>query len=250
MKSIWLRSIVNSPCAYLSHRAANFGALLWKSGTPGLCTRAPFAFGIEPAVFVPMLGRDIVPELGLRTGSSRREWVFQDFLLNLPAPLFNHVFWATMLLAAAAALWRRGRAAPLVLLAAGAVVFALGFAVVGIACDFRYLYVLPLAATVLDAHPFAARCDHRHVVAASALYLRVGTRCQALGARVAAFRARQWRGQRRESSAVLGFDRLARLADTGGARGGLGGRGRSQLRHDHAMGVPKGPESGAGRRGR
>ena len=149
MKSIWFRSIVNSPGAYLSHRAANFGALLWKSGTPGLCTRAPFAFGVEPAVFVPMLGRDIVPELGLRTGSSRREWVFQDFLLNLPAPLFNHVFWATMLLAGAAALWRRGRAAPLVLLAAGAVVFALGFAVVGIACDFRYLYVLPLAATVL-----------------------------------------------------------------------------------------------------
>jgi hypothetical protein len=149
MESIWLRSIVNSPGAYLLHRMASFGALLWKSGTPSLCAPTPFFLGVEPTAFVPLLGRDIVPELGLRTGSSRRERVFQDFLLSLPTPLFNHAFWSIVLIAAAIAWWRRGGADPLVVFAAGAIVFAFGFAVIGIACEFRYLYVLPVAATVL-----------------------------------------------------------------------------------------------------
>jgi len=142
------RSIVRSPGAYLSHRAASFGALLWQSGTNQLC--GPVRVGVVSTVYVPSLGRDIVPELGLDTTLSLRDqrlWRFTARLLH--TPFFNHVFWSIVLGAAALTLWMRGGAGPLVVLAGAVIVFALVFAIVGISCDFRYLYILPVAATLL-----------------------------------------------------------------------------------------------------
>src|SRR5207245_337323 len=58
--TLWRRSIMKSPRAYLLHRSAYFWALLWKSGTESLCT--PVFTGVVPAVYVPPLGRDILPD--------------------------------------------------------------------------------------------------------------------------------------------------------------------------------------------
>jgi hypothetical protein len=146
--ALWGRSIVGSPWAYLSHRAANFGALLWRSGTTPLCT--PLHIGIVPIVYVPLLGRDIVPELELQVGSNLRDRRFAAVLRQLlHTPLFNHAFWSIVLAVAAVTLLLRRGAGALVVLAASALVFTLGFAVIGISCEFRYIYILPVAATLL-----------------------------------------------------------------------------------------------------
>jgi len=141
--TLWGRSILNAPQAYLSHRAAHFGNLLWQP-----CF--PMFSGVEPTVHVPALGRDIVPELGFAGRFDLRDSKLQEWTEKLrDTPLFNHVFWLIVLAVAAGMLWLRGGAAALVLLAASAVGFTLGFGVVGISCDFRYLYVVPVAATLL-----------------------------------------------------------------------------------------------------
>ena len=142
------RSIMSSPGAYLSHRAANLGALLWRSGTAPLC--APVHFGVVSSVYVPYLGRDIVPELKLDSGQNLRDrWLARFAGGLLHTPLFNQVFWSIALAVAAAALWVRGGAGPLVVLAGSAFAFALAFGVVGYSCEFRYIYVVPVAATLL-----------------------------------------------------------------------------------------------------
>jgi hypothetical protein len=145
---LWGHSIMNSPQAYLSHRSAHFWALLWRSGSESLC--APVIVGVVPTVYVPLLGRDIMPELGLqgRWNLRDRRLAAWEFRL-MGTPLFNHVFWAFVLFASAIVLVRRGRAGALVVFAASAIVFALAFSVIGISCEFRYVYVLPVAATLL-----------------------------------------------------------------------------------------------------
>jgi len=75
--------------------------------------------------------------------------IYDAMQLLLPTPLFNHAFWSIVLTGVAVMLSRRGGGTPLVVFAASALVFALGFGVIGISCEFRYLYVLPVAATLL-----------------------------------------------------------------------------------------------------
>ncbi len=140
--ALWSRSILNSPKAYLAHRAAHLANLLWQ---PCLLMFS----GVRPTVYVPSLDRDIVPELGLAGRWNLRDRRLMERLDQLrDTPLFNHVFWAAVVMASGVALWLRGGGG-LPLLAAGAVAFALGFGVIGVACDFRYLYILPVAATIL-----------------------------------------------------------------------------------------------------
>jgi len=145
---LWGRSIMASPVAYLSHRFANFWALLWQSGTARPC--AATLAGVVSTVYVPSLGRDIMPELGLQRRLNLRDLVLAgiEYLLRR-TPLFNHVFWAVALAAVGLRLWRRGGAGALVVFAASALAFTLTFGVVGISCEFRYIYVLPVAATLL-----------------------------------------------------------------------------------------------------
>jgi hypothetical protein len=146
--TLWRRSIMNSPRAYLSHRSAYFWALLWKSGTESRCT--PVFTGVVPAVYVPPLGRDIMPELGLQARSNLRDRRLAFWHSRLmETRLFNHVFSMLVLCASAILLWRRGGATALVVFAASAVVFTLAYGVIGISCEFRYIYILPVAATLL-----------------------------------------------------------------------------------------------------
>lgn len=146
--ALWGRSIVNSPRAYLSHRAAHFWALLWQPDTTGLC--APGVFGIAPSVYVPSLGRDIVPELRLAGEWRARDRKLAYWIYEPPRPpLFNHVLWSIVLAIAAVALWLRGGGSALVVLAASALGYTLAFGIIGISCEFRYAYVLPVAATLL-----------------------------------------------------------------------------------------------------
>jgi hypothetical protein len=146
--TLWRRSVINAPQAYLSHRSAYFWGLLWKSGTEPLCT--PVFTGVVPTVYVSSLGRDIMPELALRARSNFRDRRLAFWHSRLMGTqLFNHVFSALVLCASAIALWRRRGASALVVFAASAVAFTLAFGVIGISCEFRYIYVLPVAASLL-----------------------------------------------------------------------------------------------------
>ena len=142
--ALWGRTILHSPRAYLSHRAAHFGDLLWR---PCLLMYS----GVKSTVYVPSLGRDIMPELGLAGRWDRRDRELKRWsdLLRNTTPMFNPVFGSVVLAVCAAALWRRDGASALVVFAASTFLYSLAFAVIGLSCDFRYLYILPVAATVL-----------------------------------------------------------------------------------------------------
>jgi len=147
--ALWTKSILDSPRAYFLHRAAHFGGLLWGYRSEPLCDS--IFTGVVSSLYIPILGRDIVPELRLEPRSDIRDRRFDRFqhrLLTFTLS-FNHAFWALVLIVAAIVLHRRGKATALVLLAASAGVFAVGFGVIGIACEFRYIYILPVTATLL-----------------------------------------------------------------------------------------------------
>ncbi len=141
--ALWGRSILDSPRAYLAHRAAHFGDLL---GQPCFLMFS----GVAPTVYVPSLGRDIVPELGLTGRMDLRDRELLEWTDQLrDTPLFSHLFWSIVLVLAAIGLWLRSRSTALVVFAAAAASFASAFAIIGVSCDFRYLYIVPVAATFL-----------------------------------------------------------------------------------------------------
>jgi len=145
---VWTRAAAESPQAYLAHRIAHFWSLVWQSGTAPLC--GAIHTGIVPSVYVPSLGRDIVPELGLHGRDDRRDRLIAWFLSRFAStPLFNHVFWLIVMAVAGGTLLGKDGSAPLVLLAISAFAFALGYSVIGISCEFRYLYILPVTASIL-----------------------------------------------------------------------------------------------------
>ena len=135
--------MAGSPGAYLSHRAAHLGDLFWR---PCFVMLA----GVPANVYVPSLSRDIMPELGLKARWNRRDRILMEAAEQLQnTPLFNPVFWSVALGVAAAILALRRVAASLVILAVSSLLFALGFGAIGISCDLRYVYIVPVAATML-----------------------------------------------------------------------------------------------------
>ncbi|OHB35210.1 MAG: hypothetical protein A2882_14665 [Phenylobacterium sp. RIFCSPHIGHO2_01_FULL_70_10] len=66
----------------------------------------------------------------------------------LDTPVFSHVFYALIALVVAGVLVWRGEAVDLVIAAllASALAFTASFALISIACDYRYLYFLDVAA--------------------------------------------------------------------------------------------------------
>ncbi|HSQ81167.1 MAG TPA: hypothetical protein VLU54_08540 [Casimicrobiaceae bacterium] len=106
---------------------------------------------MKSTVYVSSLGRDIMPELGLTGRWDRRDRELKRWsdLLRSTTPIFSPVFGSVVLAVCAAVLRRRDGASALVVFAASTFLYSLGFAVIGLSCDFRYLYILPVAATVL-----------------------------------------------------------------------------------------------------
>jgi hypothetical protein len=135
----WRDAILGHPGLYLATRAAVFS---WVAGTsdPAACH----------ALFTGVDGPpQLMAQLGLkRVWRPQDRWHDRYGAMTVGTPLFSHLLFGAVALAALVFLiWRR-RDADLV--AAGLVVAALAFAasffVVSIACDYRYLYFLDLAA--------------------------------------------------------------------------------------------------------
>lgn len=135
----WRQVVLEHPGTYLRHRLPVFR---WVVAPPELMTCHPAVVGVSgPA--------DVLESLGM-THYTRRQDVllFRWASLFFHTPVYSHLFYAALSLLSMGMLARR--AAPADMAVAGlqvaALLFALSFFFLSVACDYRYLYFLDLAA--------------------------------------------------------------------------------------------------------
>jgi hypothetical protein len=135
----WRALILHRPGLYLRERAAVFA---WVFLTPQIDRCLPICLGVQGP-------RDRLDALGLSPRWSAHEdrlLAYDNTFTHTPA--YSHLAYALLALGVAAALLRRRDPAdlPVIALMASALGFAASFFVISIACDYRYLYFLDLAA--------------------------------------------------------------------------------------------------------
>jgi hypothetical protein len=137
----WRRIILHYPAAYLLQRADVFR---WTLLTPDLPQCLPVTVGVTgPA--------KILPDLEMQTGIDPQDQGVLNYATHFyRTPVFSHLTWAVAALVVIGLLARRRDAVDWVIMAllGGALAFTASFAVISVACDYRYLYPLDLAAMV------------------------------------------------------------------------------------------------------
>jgi hypothetical protein len=139
LQAQWRRLILTHPSLYLRERAQVFR---WVFLTPKVQRCLPVALGVQgPA--------DALEDLGL----TRRWSETDDRLLAYDkafarTPVYSHMVYALLALAVALVLLRRRDPADVAMIALmiAGLAFAASFFAISIACDYRYLYFLDLAA--------------------------------------------------------------------------------------------------------
>ena len=141
MNAQWRRIIVHYPAAYLLQRADVFR---WTFLTPKLDRCLPVTVGVS--------GPDaLVRDLNVQTGIDPQDQGLANYAKRFyGTPVFSHLTWAVVAVVVIVLLLRRRAPADWVFVAllAGTLVFVATFAVISVACDYRYLYLLDLAAMV------------------------------------------------------------------------------------------------------
>ncbi|HKP77927.1 MAG TPA: hypothetical protein VJU34_02255, partial [Phenylobacterium sp.] len=135
----WIELVTGDPGLYLRVRALAFGQVL---GTPVIDRCLPATVGVDG------------PDHALKALKMPRRHSRQDLRLYnyvtwfLDTPAMSHLAFAAIALAVGVALLLRRDPADLAIAAlmAGALGFAASFFVISIACDYRYLYLLDVAA--------------------------------------------------------------------------------------------------------
>ena len=139
MRAQWLRIIVHYPAAYLLQRADVFR---WTFLTPKLELCLPVQVGVSGP-------EGMVADLDLAAGTDVRAQGLAAYAQRFyRTPVYSHAFWAIAALAAIVWLLRRRTPADwaMIGLLGGALAFTLSFFPISVACDYRYLYALDLAA--------------------------------------------------------------------------------------------------------
>ena len=146
----WRTLVLEHPALYLQTRRAVFAALV----------RTPDAFACH---FAPV-GVDGAPQLmtalGLTPGIRPQDGMLAQYAQAFFAtPVYSHLFWAALALVLMVVLLRRREPADLAMagLLAGALLFALTFVIIAIACDFRYLAFLDLSAMAAALYSVSGR---------------------------------------------------------------------------------------------
>lgn len=135
----WRAVILRHPGPYLAHRWQAFG---WVFLTPAIDSCVPLATGVT--------GSDpLADQLGLAKGLDATDRSLNNYASwLLDTPVFSHLSYALIAVLVAGLLLVRRQPQDMVIV--GLLVAALGFAasffVISIACDYRYLYFLDLAA--------------------------------------------------------------------------------------------------------
>jgi hypothetical protein len=136
----WLGLVLRRPGLYLRNRAAVFG---WVFLTPRIERCVPVCLGVQgPA--------EVLAQLGMKPRWSAADGRLFDYdAAFLRTPVYFHLAYAVLALAVGLILLlRRGDPADIVVAAlqASGLAFAASFFLISIACDYRYLYFLDLAA--------------------------------------------------------------------------------------------------------
>ncbi len=135
----WRNLLLRHPGLYLRGRVPVF---VWVFLTPEVDRCVPVCLGVQgPADALKALGMDF-------------RWSAQDDRLEdygeafMDTPVFSHLTYALLALGVALVLLLRREAADLMMIAlmVSALAFAASFFLISIACDYRYLYFLDLAA--------------------------------------------------------------------------------------------------------
>lgn len=142
IEAMWWDAVRAHPVAYARHRLSAFAWLL------GLR---------DPRRCLPVLvGVDGIPEFlaesRLRAENEPRDdWLYDKYKRLFDTPLWQHWSYVLLLGLAAVAAWRRGPQTRRLLLpwVAGLGLFVAAFLPTSIACDFRYLYLVPPTLTAL-----------------------------------------------------------------------------------------------------
>ncbi len=135
----WGNMVLHRPGLYVSHRITVFRQVFL---TPDIARCGPVTIGVDgPA--------QIRQALGLTAETSRNAGFLRAYQQAFHGtPLFSHLTYAILALAVLGALATRREAADLAVM--GLMLAGLGFAasffLISIACDYRYLYMLDLAA--------------------------------------------------------------------------------------------------------
>jgi hypothetical protein len=141
MGAQWRRIIVHYPAAYLLQRGDVF---YWTFLTPRLDQCLPVTAGVG--------GTDeMIKALDIQGGVDPQDQGLLEYAQHFyKTPVFSHLTWAVVSVGLIVWLLRRRDPADRVFigLLAGTLLFTASFAVISVACDYRYLYILDLAAMV------------------------------------------------------------------------------------------------------
>ncbi|MGZ3376350.1 MAG: hypothetical protein ACXU8S_07105 [Phenylobacterium sp.] len=141
MDAQWRRVILHYPAAYALQRLDVFR---WTFLTPKLELCLPVQVGV--------MGPDnLLHDLDIQSGTSPQAKGLGDYAKRFYAtPVFSHLTWAVVAAGMIVLLLRRREPADwaFIGLLGGSLLFAASFAVISVACDYRYLYLLDLAAMV------------------------------------------------------------------------------------------------------
>jgi hypothetical protein len=139
MHAQWRRIIVHYPAAYLLQRADVFR---WTFLTPKLELCLPVQVGVSGP-------QGMLKDLDIQTGMDSRSQGLAAYARHFyGTPIYSHLTWALASLAVIGLLLRRRDPADWVIIAlqGGALAFTASFFVISVACDYRYLYPLDVAA--------------------------------------------------------------------------------------------------------
>ena len=135
----WLNLVIKDFPAYAAHRLEVFRQAFL---TPDILACLPVTTGVQGP-------EAVLEELGMPSRQDRRDRELYNYATwFFDTPVLSHLTYALLSLGVMVALVLRGRPSDWVMagLQAGALAFAGSFLVIALACDYRYLYFLDLAA--------------------------------------------------------------------------------------------------------
>jgi hypothetical protein len=150
----WRQLILSHPGLYLRERWPVFR---WVVAPPDLFVCHPDVVGVDGP-------KDMLKSLGLKAQIRPQDRLLYSYVANFfHTPVLSHLLYGAMAAGLAFLLARRGSAADMAIagLQIAALAFAASFFVVSIACDYRYLYFLDLAAMTGLLQVFAGRARGR-----------------------------------------------------------------------------------------
>jgi len=146
----WMALVTKHPLLYLSVRWDDFVAVVTTPDTQ-ICHFVTAGVAQSP---------DLLRQLGLSVRNNARDRALRDYSrLFFATPIYSHLAWGFLAIVLLVVLLRRRDPADTVVagLLAGALLFALSFFFISIACDYRYLFFLDLAAMAAALYAVSRR---------------------------------------------------------------------------------------------